>query len=369
MYNNYRRLTGWLIPKAISEFEQSEDIERARTVGIVLLTSILLALIAFFFTLSHNSLPAAINSSIAQLSVSLLILNVVSLAIFIRSGLFAHIAHLVAATTYITYLISLGAADINHLSDWLIPLLSIPMLAAMIGGMSAGLIWGVVVAPTPFVVHYLWQVLLGVSPPINTSFTIAWLSPISTGALTIWFFGYHAGHMRRRLDAECARYAFDAGHDSLTEIPNRATFDRRLMEAIEQAERQHEIFVLVYIDLDNFKPINDTFGHQSGDEVLTVIAQRLKSVCRNSDTVARLGGDEFAILYRHLHSQDDSERCLKRVEAIFTAPVEIGNKSLEVAASIGAACYPSGADNAVDLKRMADEHMYEVKQRSRDSAL
>ena len=161
-------------------------------------------------------------------------------------------------------------------------------------------------------------------------------------------------HAELREQAE--RNAHDARHDALTGLPNRAHLRARLGEAVEAGEA---VSVLL-LDLDRFKPINDTHGHEAGDEVLRVIASRLRGALRPTDLVSRLGGDEFAVL---LSAGTDSALLADRLRAIVSAPVSLGATVVSVGASIGSAALGDGVD-AETLLRAADEDMYRDKRRA-----
>jgi len=151
-------------------------------------------------------------------------------------------------------------------------------------------------------------------------------------------------------------------HDSLTGLPNRKLLNDRLGQALAQAERRGTVFALLYMDLDGFKPINDTHGHDAGDEVLRQVARRLGGVVRKGDTVARIGGDEFAILLVDLTDAGAeaalvADKCVKAM----TAPIPFAGLALTVGLSIGLACYPEDGRGADELLAHGDRAMYGVK--------
>jgi diguanylate cyclase (GGDEF)-like protein len=147
-----------------------------------------------------------------------------------------------------------------------------------------------------------------------------------------------------------------ARHDHLTGLSNRAGFAERL-SAAGAAEGTLALF---YIDLDGFKPVNDTFGHETGDELLSAVGARLLECVRGGDTVARLGGDEFAVLVEDVE-EGDIARIAARLQDAFSAPFCAGGRSLAVGASIGRAVWPVDVDGVDALLRHADAAMYEVK--------
>ncbi len=147
-----------------------------------------------------------------------------------------------------------------------------------------------------------------------------------------------------------------ARHDHLTGLPNRAGFAERLSAARGAAGP----LALFYIDLDGFKPVNDTFGHVAGDELLSAVGARLLDCVRGEDTVARLGGDEFAVLVEDV-GEGDIARIAARLQDAFAEPFRAGGRSLAVGASIGRAVWPAEVADVDALLRHADAAMYEVK--------
>jgi diguanylate cyclase (GGDEF)-like protein/PAS domain S-box-containing protein len=156
-----------------------------------------------------------------------------------------------------------------------------------------------------------------------------------------------------------------AHFDALTSLPNRVLFADRLNQALSQASRHNTLMAVGYLDLDVFKPINDTHGHHIGDKLLIEIAHRLKAGIRAGDTVARLGGDEFALLLVDLESPEEATHVLTRMLASIEAPVLIDKLRLGVSASIGVTLFPLDDSDANTLLRHADQAMYDAKQSGR----
>ncbi len=151
-----------------------------------------------------------------------------------------------------------------------------------------------------------------------------------------------------------------ATHDPLTGLANRALFYRRLDEAIQHASEEHFPLAVMYVDLDDFKQVNDVHGHAAGDALLLAVARRLHQVVRKSDTTARLGGDEFALLFVGIETELCGELCNK-VEREVGQPVYYEGISLTPACSIGYAIYPRDGGKLDDLLNAADAKMYEAK--------
>jgi diguanylate cyclase (GGDEF)-like protein len=151
-----------------------------------------------------------------------------------------------------------------------------------------------------------------------------------------------------------------ANHDMLTGLANRALFDEILSHQLAICRRTNRTLAIVYIDLDGFKPVNDVHGHATGDEVLCMVAQRLKDAIRESDLAARLGGDEFALILVHAGLAAAQAMALKVTNGL-AVPYSIGALTLEISASIGIACYPESGTASEALWLRADEAMYKAK--------
>jgi diguanylate cyclase (GGDEF)-like protein/PAS domain S-box-containing protein len=154
-------------------------------------------------------------------------------------------------------------------------------------------------------------------------------------------------------------------HDALTHLPNRRSFHARLQAATFRAMQAGEQVGLLIIDLDHFKHINDSFGHSAGDELLKVVAERLRNCVREHDLVARIGGDEFAILLENVGSSNALLAVGAQVQDRLRAPVRTGGRALCGGASIGGALFPTNAATAHDLFKYADTALYELKQSGR----
>jgi diguanylate cyclase (GGDEF)-like protein len=156
--------------------------------------------------------------------------------------------------------------------------------------------------------------------------------------------------------------------DALTGLPNRLLFNDRLDTIIREAHRTGECFAVLFVDLDRFKAINDTYGHAAGDQVLRVVTQRLCSSIRASDTVARYAGDEFTVVLRHIIKTDDVLRVAEKIVQVMEAPLHLdGGEELQVTASIGVSFFPDDAADADTLLKHADEAMYAAKHLGRNN--
>jgi len=155
-----------------------------------------------------------------------------------------------------------------------------------------------------------------------------------------------------------------AHHDALTGLPNRRAFHDRIRRAIESAATRKGHAALLYLDLDRFKQINDSLGHEAGDQVLRTAAERLQSAVRTNDTVSRLGGDEFAVL-AEIRVPGDAERIAQKVLDAFAGAMELHGKPFNITPSVGIAIYPEHGADIESLLRNADAAMYQAKQAGR----
>lgn len=158
-----------------------------------------------------------------------------------------------------------------------------------------------------------------------------------------------------------------AYHDALTGLPNRTLLNDRIDQAIRNAERTEGSFALLFIDLDNFKQINDSLGHQVGDNLLRAVSERLGNVVRREDTLARLGGDEFILLANSSNGGQNAGILAEKLLAEILDPFPIGNHQLYIGASIGICIYPMDGTNVEMLLRNADAAMYQAKENGRNT--
>ena len=175
-----------------------------------------------------------------------------------------------------------------------------------------------------------------------------------TGAVMV----FHDVSMARALSLKMYHLA---QHDGLTDLPNRMLLDDRLAQAITLCHRNQQKLAVLFLDLDRFKHINDTLGHDFGDRVLRNAAQRLLQCVRSSDTVSRQGGDEFVIVLSEIAHSQDAEGCAAKILSALSVPVRIDEHDLYITASIGIATYPDDGNDAETLLKHADLAMYHAK--------
>jgi diguanylate cyclase (GGDEF)-like protein len=156
-------------------------------------------------------------------------------------------------------------------------------------------------------------------------------------------------------------------HDPLTGLPNRLLFQDRLHQAIALSKRNKYKFALLFMDLDNFKIINDTMGHDSGDELLRQVSLIISGTGRETDTVARLGGDEFAFIINKINTVEGAMIFAKRINTLLKTPIAVNGNNINMGSSIGVTIYPDDANNSEELVRNADIAMYQAKDNGRNT--
>jgi diguanylate cyclase (GGDEF)-like protein/PAS domain S-box-containing protein len=163
------------------------------------------------------------------------------------------------------------------------------------------------------------------------------------------------------------RISHMAQHDTLTDLPNRALFTDRLRHAIANAHRNRERLAMMFLDLDKFKPVNDTYGHAVGDLLLKQVAQRLQHCVRESDTVGRIGGDEFVVLLPAIETENDALGVAAKIQFVLNQPFVIAGHVLSISSSIGVAVYPDHGIDEMQLAKCADDAMYRAKESGRNN--
>lgn len=173
---------------------------------------------------------------------------------------------------------------------------------------------------------------------------------------------------KQKVEESQRLHEYLANHDTLTSLPNRRAFEQLLGRAKDAAEAANGSVTLIFVDLDNFKTVNDTVGHQRGDALLVEVAERLNRSTRGSDLVARLGGDEFAVVSTQFSDGSDHElrRFAERIRAELAISVPTADGAIPVSATIGIAIYPPDAADEQALLQCADRAMYAAKDRGRN---
>lgn len=260
-------------------------------------------------------------------------------------------------------------------SPYLSLVLVVPIFLFLMAGRRHGIYWtlvAVICVALLLLLEYSGLVFPQVIPEASmASFRFAtWLTTLILLVMGLISYEGNFETLTKRITAERGQFAHEASHDPLTGLSNRTLFFSRASEAVNYAlEREHKAAV-IFVDLDDFKLINDGFGHDVGDEVLNAVAQRLKSSVRSVDTVARLGGDEFAIVLHGIEHSETANLVVKKIREVLHEPLLVGKHSLYATGSIGVAVAPDQGLDVDHLLRKADEAMYRAKEtRSRALAV
>ena len=187
-------------------------------------------------------------------------------------------------------------------------------------------------------------------------FTIQWVENLArhmTITLTL-------ATVRKETEARILHMAL---HDPLTDLPNRTLFYDRLKQTLAQAKRHGRGVGVLFVDLDHFKTINDSLGHETGDALLKIVADRLVRCVRSSDTIARLSGDEFTLVLQDLNREQDAGHVAQKVLEAVGQPATVGDQEIPITASVGIALYPSDATDPDALIAQADRAMYRAKEK------
>ena len=166
---------------------------------------------------------------------------------------------------------------------------------------------------------------------------------------------------------QAQKLTHQANHDSLTQLPNRMLFQDSLAKVINSSIRNKQEFAVLFLDLDQFKKINDSLGHNIGDKVLIQVAKGLKSILHKDDTLARLGGDEFTIILKDIKSLQDAVHISQKIIEMFKEPLDITGHDIFISSSIGISIFPQDATTAQNLIKYADTAMYKAKDEGRDN--
>lgn len=186
-------------------------------------------------------------------------------------------------------------------------------------------------------------------------------------ALLAWFMVTGRARALRLAAGMTEELRHMAQHDPLTGLPNRALFSDRLENELARAKRQGGHFALIFLDLDRFKPVNDTYGHAVGDRLLQQVARRLKDTVRASDTVGRIGGDEFVVLMPMIAEAEAASVLAEKLRQVIARPFKLDGRELTISCSLGVALYPDDGADEIMLTNRADEAMYRAKESGRDA--
>lgn len=218
---------------------------------------------------------------------------------------------------------------------------------------------------------YYWKLISFVAPEVLHSETKGLLTILMLMGILLFLFSSIPSHLiangivKRRLHQQELIHL--ATFDQLTNLPNRFLFFDRLDQALKQASRYKRQFALLFLDLDGFKQVNDSLGHEAGDELLSQTAKRLVNAVRKADTVARLAGDEFTIILTDIQSPKDPENFAQKILTELSAPFTIQQKEVNITASIGIGIFSIGEETPETLLKKSDSAMYEAKREGKNT--
>jgi len=332
---------------------------RARISLVILLLNILLMLFIFLFRLIFTSIPEGyFGISLYLLSGMILFISLL-LVILRRRGWISFIANIYLLQGFLAVVVLYFLqAEVNG-DSLLLFLPALAILSFILTGLINGVIWNLIIVLThmALLIHSLGEQFTGNYDHPTILFATY---------LIIFFSGstyeYITSRLMVQLNFERNLYKDKAHLDKLTGIPNRYRFDMFLDKAIVRSHNSDETFALVYIDLNGFKPINDTYGHNAGDQVLRSVAERLNRTIRHSDLAARLGGDEFAVIFQNLKDMRGLKIAAEHLNRAIEEPIEIeGGVEVTLSGAMGALLYEKGMGDRDALVKLADQQMYKAK--------
>lgn len=362
--DHFNRTVDRFLPPGYS-IEHAHSLGRARTLVALLLYHMLLSVAIIVMTaMTHNEIVGFNTAVAAGFSLAMLATYVACLYVFHITGSILWSGHLFALAMLA---VVVGATSITGgvESPTLQIILVIPVLVFLIAGRKAGIQWLLIVLCTEgfFYQTFLHGMDFTQILPAQTLATVeigVWSLMAITVVACFSIYDVVNDSLQRQLARERGRFAHQAAHDVLTELPNRSEFYRRVEQALDQLNGSRRL-AIAYLDLDEFKPINDRYGHHVGDEVLKIISQRLIHSVRRHDTVARLGGDEFAILFLLDSPEHHIEPVLKNLLVRIAEPVRAGEHLVRVSGSVGVAFAPDHGRDMDSLLKLADQSMYQAK--------
>lgn len=348
------RLLDALTPAFIRDLEYPEERSRARVAVVVMLLNISGTFVAWVASLFVNYVPGLPHWLLQMWFGTSTLAYAATIFLFRRTGNFALCGNLFAVNWYTMVLFSALLFPNPQIASIFLHFTVVPFYLALIASYRSAIFWLCVFMATPVVLNEVGVLHFGMTTVGN------WLGNGFGVFVAIYLGHYYRELMSERLRKQCDLLEYAAAHDALTGIENRATFETRLDESVSLSQINGSKSTLVYIDLDGFKEVNDTYGHQAGDYVLRETAERLSRLTRETDIVARLGGDEFALILHDCDSRS-AERLLERLSREIEKPIQVMGHRLQVGCSFGTAEYPTEGTDLTHLTHRADQRMYDIK--------
>lgn len=355
MKKSLSRVVGHLVPAELAK--QSADIHRYQLFVAVNLSLVVVILLAQIYSVLFSGIPSHTYIWTFGFTLPLQIALILGVVIFRRTRRFALAVNLSLAVMFITVSVVIGflGGPLGSISASM--MVAPPVFAFVLLGLKPGIVWAAIAYAVIFGASVL-QIYgfefpnIAQGPMVQVNELVH--ASVAFGALILMIIFYELNNQRYRQQlVEVAR------RDDLTKLPNRSAFYKELQKAIDRYDTEREPFSLVYIDLDNFKPVNDEHGHSAGDRVLQAFSGRLRRAVRAQDFVCRLAGDEFAILLQGTIDRRVTQLVLDRLERQLERPINLRNgKTVRLSASTGLALYPHDAKTLEEVLHTADERMY-----------
>lgn len=354
----------WFVPLSIRT-DKAQRVRAYIVIGIILV-NLLICVLSGFVVWFGTSLDQQAKLAGIAITAEGALLYALALASFRLRHSYLLAGNLAVTAVYVAVLSGVlltggyGVSPIMPL--WIV----VPVFVFPLAGLRSGIVWSIIIFLTMIVL--LGAKTLGFNAwQLSDQETLDMIERVLPVVLcfmvvvALVIYERVNDRLKDWLQEERLRFAFKASHDSLTDLPNREEFFSRLDTSVREATHKQLQTALVYIDLDGFKPINDTYGHYAGDRVLKVTSQRLREVIRHTDIAARLGGDEFALILHSVQKRSDIDLALNKLLHTLAIPIDIDGRQVQVRASAGVALFPQDSRDPETLCRMADSAMYQAK--------
>lgn len=371
LLQHFDRVRDYFLPHEVAKNGDIDVAYRFRLLAeMIIICMIVIGFFAVYYPcITHFSWPGSIFSS--SFSVILLSFHAFLLLRLRQQKNHERTAHWLLASVFlaINFGIIITGGVLNSLTPVFLPLPII--MAFLLINKRTGLIYSAITFVFYITLASLsyWGLQFPQTIPLNNTDDVEillWMFFSITMLALILAYDGLSTKLMHQLRFEQEKQAYLATHDSLTDLANRQKFDQQLNEALHRSSRLGNSVTLLIIDLNKFKPINDSFGHDAGDAILVHVAQQIASTIRTDDLAARIGGDEFAVILQGDKTIKDINALMGRLTKQISLPLRYKNKILTVTASIGIASYPDQTKTEEDLRKAADTAMYAAKKKGKD---
>lgn len=356
----------WFIPDQVKRDKLNSEYLRARVLVSVLALNVLGTLFVAIYSLQLESYAKVSPLITIGIPAFVIAVYLFCMLAYKYTGALQVLVNLYASAAYLaitgTGIIS-GGIEISPIIQLLV---SIPIWSFLMTGRIWGFAWSGIVALTitGFFAAYLLDINFVQLIPIAThpgADYVVWLINLIIVTFCLYIYENHFDGLTQTLEEQNKRFAHDALHDELTALCNRRLFLSHAQQAIDFAVSENLKAAIIYIDLDDFKPVNDTYGHHVGDEVLQIVSHRLKKTVRSSDTVARIGGDEFAVLLHGVKDSGSIDFIANKILKEMCATICVEAIDIRIGASIGVVTIPDDGTDLDTILKLADKAMYQAK--------